>query len=49
MAHDLSSNTNDAIRPDGSVMNWCLPAAPGEKTDFILTPRAAGFSVKVSE
>lgn len=48
LAHYFSGNTSYAIRVDGTVMQWCLPAPPGEKTEFILTPRPA-FTVKVSE
>ena len=49
IAHYMSGLTSYAIRADGTVMNWCLPAPPGEKTEFVLTPRAAGFTVKVSQ
>jgi len=48
LAHYMSGNTSYAIRADGTVMNWCLPAPPGEKTEFILTPRP-GFTVKVND
>lgn len=48
LAHYMSGNTSYAIRADGTVMNWCLPAPPGEKTEFILTPRA-GFTVKLED
>lgn len=48
LAHYMSSDASYAIRADGTVMVWCVPAPPGEKTEFILTPRPA-FTVKVSE
>jgi hypothetical protein len=35
-----------AIKADGIVWVWCVPAPKGEKTEFILTPRES-FSVKL--
>ena len=48
LAHYLSGNASYAIRPDGTVMVWGIPAAPGGKTEFVLTPIPA-FTVKLSE
>jgi alpha-tubulin suppressor-like RCC1 family protein len=49
LAHYMSGNTSYAIRADGTVMVWCTPAPPGEKTEFILTPRPADFTVKLND
>lgn len=48
LAHYFSGNTSYAIRADGTVMVWCLPAPPGEKTQFVLTPRP-GFTVRLAQ
>ena len=34
-----------AVRPDGSVMWWGVEAAPGGKTEFVLTPAPVPFKV----
>ena len=50
LAHYMSHNTSYAIRADGTVMNWGgLLAPPGGKTEFILTPSPAAFTVKLSD
>lgn len=50
LAHYMSRGTSYAIRADGTVMAWGgLLAPPGSKTEFILTPSPAAFTVKLSE
>jgi alpha-tubulin suppressor-like RCC1 family protein len=50
VAHYMSHNTSYAIRADGTVMEWGgLLAPPGSKTEFILAPAVAPFTVKVSQ
>ena len=44
LAHYTSGSGSYAIRADGTVMVWGIPAAPGGKTDFVLTP-IPGFKV----
>lgn len=49
VAHYMSHNTSYAIKADGTVMQWGgLLAPPGSKTQFILTPSVAPFTVKMS-
>jgi len=38
LAHYTSGSGSYAIRADGTVMVWGIPAAPGGKTEFVLTP-----------
>lgn len=42
-----SSNESYAIRADGSVMVWSIPAPKGDTTEFSLAPRLAPFTVKI--
>ena len=50
LAHYMSLSTSYAIRADGTLMAWGgLLAPPGSKTEFILTPSPAAFTVKLSE
>ena len=44
LVHYTSGSGSYAIRSDGTVMVWGIPAAPGGKTDFVLTP-IPGFKV----
>ena len=48
LAHYVSRAASYAIRADGTVMVWAVPAPPGGKTEFELTPVPA-FTVKLSE
>lgn len=47
IAHYMETNGSGsfAIRADGTVMTWGFLAPPGGKTEFLLTPVAAGFTV----
>lgn len=50
LAHYMSHNTSYAIRADGTVMEWGgLEAPPGSKTEFILAPAVAPFTVKLGQ
>ena len=48
LAHYTSGSGSYAIRADGTVMVWGIPAAPGGKTEFVLTP-IPGFKVALDE
>lgn len=45
LAHYVSRAASYAIRTDGTVMVWSVPAPPGGKTEFVLTPAPAPFNV----
>lgn len=47
LVHYMSGGSSYAIRPDGTVMAWCIPATSG-KTQFVLVP-APVFTVKLNE
>jgi len=48
LAHYTSRGASYAIRKDGTVLAWGIPAPPGGKTSFILTPTVV-FTVKLAE